>query len=123
MSRRNRVPRRESAIPGNWQIKISCTDNKQHPEVTFGKVTVWPEGDGWGVLVRGLSIDEYSDIDSVIATVESGAAEFKRIPKTWPIVCRRCGRNVPLKESTIERLCAALAKARRDTLDISDIPT
>lgn len=124
MSRRKSLPAQHvSAIPGKVEIKVVCTDRGHHPAVSFGSVPAWPDGAGWHVYTSGLAVEEFTDVEGAVTRVVGGDTGVERAAKTWPLVCRRCGRNVPLKESTIQQLCYALADARHDTLDISAIPT
>lgn len=122
MSRRRRA-RPKSSIPGKLEIKMVCTDRGHHPAVSFGSVAVWPDSDGWHVFVSDLAVEEFTDVASAIGRVAAGDTSVGRAAKTWPFICRRCGRNVPLRESTLEQLCSDLATAQHDTLDISAIPT
>jgi hypothetical protein len=118
MSRRRPSPPRTSAIPGHRRIRVVCTDRGQHPEVSFGTVAAWPEGSGWHVYVDHLDHgeDEFVDMTALGRPVLPD-----RLKKTYPLRCRRCGRNVPLKQETLERVCAGLAAANTPKLDLSDI--
>lgn len=116
MSRRNRIPRRESALPGLVKIRVVCTDGGQHEQVSFGAVTVWPSAaGGWRVKADGLEYrgDEYTNLDAPSLTPQG------RLGKTYPLRCRRCGRNVPLRADSLERIFAALAQSGKAKLDIS----
>jgi hypothetical protein len=117
---RRRAPRTPSPIPGAKFIRVVCTDQGQHPEVSFGTVDVWPDGSGgWRVHVTRLSHrgDEFVDLAKP-ARPYGGAF---RVYKTYPLKCRRCRRNVPLKLETLERRCAKLAAADTPKFDISDV--
>lgn len=118
MSRRRPVPRTPSAVPGYRSIRVVCTDRGQHPEVSFGALGVWPEGDGWHVDTNQLSFDgdEYVDLAALDGHPLPG-----RLHKTYPLRCPRCKRNVPLKRETIERIGAALATNDTAELDLSGI--
>lgn len=116
MSRR-RGPRDDPWIPGSKRISVVCTDAGQHPEVSFGHVVVWPEDGGWRMHGNPhLKREEYVDL----AALETYPLP-QRVPKTYPLKCRRCGRNVPLKRETLERVCVGLAAADTPKFDISDI--
>ncbi|EFG79553.1 hypothetical protein HMPREF0591_0530 [Mycobacterium parascrofulaceum ATCC BAA-614] len=96
-----------------------CTDKKQHPEVSFGSIAVWPEGDGWKVNIRDLRYregDEFVDIAAL-----DGSELPDRLRKTYTLKCRRCGRDRPLRMDTLERVGAALAAADTPRLDLSDL--
>jgi hypothetical protein len=119
MSRRNRQPKRESAIPGKVSIRVVCTDRGQHPEVRFGAIPVWPIADGWHANTKvGLRATEYVDLDPLTTDVDHA---LTRLPRTYPFSCRRCRRNVPLRQDTLERLLHGLAADNQHTLDISAI--
>lgn len=116
---RRRAPRRPSSIPGHRRIRVVCTDRKQHPEVSFGSVGVWPEGDGWRVNVRELRLrdgDEFVDMAAL-----DGPVLPDRLRKTYTLRCRRCGRERPLRMDTLERIGAALSDADTLRLDLSDL--
>lgn len=117
MSRRRPVPPTPSAIPGYRSIRVVCTDRGQHPEVSFGALGVWPEGDGWHVNTSGLSFsgEEYVDLDAL-----DRHPLPERLHKTYPLRCPRCKRNVPLKRETIEQVGAALAASNTTQLDLAD---
>lgn len=118
MSRRRPNPPQPSVIPGHRRIRVVCTDRGQHPEVSFGTIDAWPEGTGWHVFVDHLyhQGDEYVD-----RTALDGPVMPDRLHKTYPLQCSRCGRNVPLKRTTLEKLCAGLVAADTLTLDLSHI--
>lgn len=113
MSRRRPGPE-PHPIPGYKKINVVCTDDGQHTAVSFGHIEVWPEGDGWRVKERlNYRDDEYVDLGVL------DHAPPPRLHKTYPLKCRRCGRNVPLRAETIERVFAALAALDTPTFDIS----
>lgn len=116
VSRRRPPPQQWDAIPGYRKIRVVCTDRGQHPEVSFGSVDVWPEGEGWHVALSGLNLgrDEYVDL----APVEQDHYP-ERLHKTYPLKCRRCGRDRPLRAETLEKGCAELAAQDIPKFDIS----
>lgn len=115
---RRRAPRKASSIPGQRLIRVVCTDQGQHSEVSFGSIAVWLESDGWHVNVRDLRYrgDEFTDL-SVLRRPEAPG----RLNKTYPLKCKRCGRDRPLRMDTLERIGAALADADTLRLDLSDL--
>jgi hypothetical protein len=118
MSRR-RAPRTPSAIPRQRLIRIVCTDKDQHPEVSFGSITVWPHGDGWRVNLRGLGHRQADEFVDMAAADRPDPPD--RLPKTYTLKCRRCGRDRPLRMDTLERIGAAFADADTPRLDLSDL--
>lgn len=119
---RRRAPRTPSSIPGHKLLRVVCTDKGQHPEVSFGDVSVWPDGHGGWSVQRNpqLNMQEYVEIpaDDQYPMPEPLP---ERLRRTYPLRCRRCRRNVPLKQETLERVCAELAAADTPKFDISDI--
>lgn len=116
---RRRAPRAPSSIPGQRRIRVVCTDQGQHPEVSFGSIAVWPEGDAWHVNVRDLRVrheDEFVDMAAI-----DGPALPDRLRKTYTLKCKRCGRDRPLRMDTLERVAAALADADTLHLDLSHL--
>ncbi len=111
MSRRKKRER-ASAVPALRDIRIVCTDRGRHSDVPFGIVSVWPNGENWEVDIDhlGMRMDEFIDMDN-----------FDELHRTWPFVCRRCDRNVPLRHGNLEKILRAVAESGRDTLDISYI--
>ena len=114
-----RKPIAQSAVPGTVTIRVVCTDKGQHPDVSFGHVTAWQDGDGWRVTVDGLNHrgDVFTDLEPIHRDQIPD-----RLHKTYPLECRRCGRNVPLRAETLDRVIAALAAAEKRTFDLSDLP-
>ena len=113
-----RKPIAQSAVPGTVTIRVVCTDKGQHPDVGFGSADAWQGGDGWHVMPnlnhRG---DPFVDLEPIHRDQTPD-----RLHKTYPLECRRCGRDVPLRAETLERVIAALAAAGKSNLDISDLP-
>lgn len=121
MSRRNQVPKRNSVLPDKVSVRVVCTDRGQHNTVPFGIVEAWPSAaGGWRAksdraLQRSPSStrDEYVDAEDVTVV---------RLHRTFSFRCRRCQRNVPLRQDKLEQACIAIAAAAQDTppqLDIS----
>lgn len=116
---RRRAPRTPSSIAGHRLIHLVCTDRQQHPEVSFGSIAVWPEGEGWHVNVRNLrhrKDDEFVDMTAI-----DGSDLPDRARKTYTLKCRRCGRDRPLRLDTLERIGAELADADTLRLDLSHL--
>lgn len=114
------------ADEGQAVVSIVCTDRATHNTWRFGYVILCKriEGDGFRVSVRVIpGASEYSHHESVIESIFKGESVPESIPKTWPLECKRCRRKVPMKKSTIDRLCTELAQAGHATLDISMIPS
>ncbi len=123
MSRRRPIqkPPRSDAT----EIRVVCTDKGQHAELSFGHVVVSKISNGWLVKpVLQHRGDEYTE------TVEVPDREplpdpvrelADRLRKTYPVKCRRCGRDTPLRIDTLEKIFAAMAEADMLTLDISDL--
>lgn len=114
---RRRAPHKPSSIPGQRRIDVVCTDRGQHPEVSFGSIAVWPDGDGWRVNVRSLRYREGDEFVDMAALDEPALPD--RLRKTYTLKCRRCGRDRPLRIDTLERIGTALADADTLRLDLS----
>jgi hypothetical protein len=98
-----------------------CTDRGQHPESSFGVVPVWPGASGWEAGNPRLTIEEYADVETSLADVLAGGEA--QLSRTYPLRCRRCERNVPMRQSTLAGFAVRLAATESDTLDISFIPS
>lgn len=109
-------------MPGSRKIRVVCSDKGQHAESSFGHCVAWPDGDEWRVKLfldhRG---DEYVDMGS-IAAAERGDSASEQLSKTYPLECRRCGRNTPLRAETIKKIAAAFAADGKRKIDTSDMP-
>lgn len=112
MSRRKPDPM-PPVVPGSKTIRVVCTDKGQHSEVSFGHVVVSPLGDGWHVhLALNHRGREYVHMEEIGLTAD-------RLARTYPLKCRRCGRDTPLLETTVKQVCAGLAAADTSTFDLS----
>lgn len=106
MSRRRGAPR-DSWVPG-VTVAVVCTGRGTHPEVSFGSVKVFPDG---RTHERLKAESHHNGYDEATLTPL----------RTIPFVCRRCrpARNVPLKRSTLDALCAGVAESGTPRLDLS----
>lgn len=113
MSRR-KPPQRAGL--GGTTIRVVCTDKGQHAEVGFGSADAWQDSSGWHVSLHGLDYrgDEYVDLEPIHRDQIPD-----RLHKTYPLECRRCGRDVPLRAETLERIIADFAAANMPVFDLS----
>jgi len=113
------VSRRRSVrpeVPGVRKIRVVCTDRGQHPQVTFGTVAVWRDDAGWRIrpnLVGG----EYVDLSTT--EPDYTGPQPDRLHKNYPLRCKRCGRDTPIRQDTLEKVCPRLAEADTLKFDIS----
>ena len=117
MSRR-RTPKDPSALPGLVKVRVVCTDQGQHPEVSFGAVKAWPSAaGGWRAKVD-LNTRDQEFVD-LAQTVPGQHPTPDRVHRTHRIRCRRCGRDVPLRQETVEGIGRDFGAAGKNTFDIS----
>ncbi len=102
---------------GAKKIRVVCSDKGQHAESSFGYVIVWQEADGWRSKPF-LQHEEYVDTEPVESDV-TGLPD--RLHRKYRFPCRRCRRNVPLRQETLEKICAVFAEADKRKIDISDL--
>lgn len=107
MSRR-REPKAPSAVEGLVVVSIVCTGRGTHNEVSFGTVSVLPNG---RTVERLAESEFFVGID----------LEAEQTLKTIPFLCKRCtpARNVPLRRASLDRICVALVAAGETHLDLS----
>jgi len=121
---RPKPQRRELLGKPTTVVKIVCTDQRQHPEVEFGHMTVWRNEDGsHGFDWKNWAATEYVDHAAIDRAGWGLGPIPERTHKTQRFKCSRCGRDVPLRQETMERICAALADADTPRLDLSAIPS
>lgn len=87
-------------------VPVVCTDKGTHRRRQLGRVTLWPD-----------------DVVECEVQGERGgflaAEDVADIHMTRTFRCPDCGRDVPLRDSTIESVARTLIAARVGTLDVS----
>jgi hypothetical protein len=113
MSRRRKLPPLPAGQLRTFPIAVVCTDGGQHPEAAIGDLSGAPlpgenPSNVWMLTQRGEPVPGWMGGDGW---------------RTNTFTCRRCKRNVPLREPRVMRAVALLAKSGvgdgRPVLDIS----
>jgi hypothetical protein len=132
--RRNSAPQQPDPAAGR-KIRVVCTGQGQHTEVSFGHVMAWPDGDGWRFqpfLKRGerSSCEPTPGMRLDVIHADDGRTEPSEIVAkievelfdNYPLKCATCRRDTPLRVATLERHCAGLAtQDTAEKLDMSKL--
>ena len=112
--------------PGHKRVPVVCSGRGTHTPFKFFHVYVWPTLDGtdWNVetnphLWHG---EEWDDLEEGwMERAQAANRPPNRVPKTYRLQCRRCGRDQQLRQHNLERAILELSRVGVFKFDISHL--